>query len=55
VYETLAGWSESTFGLQDVSQLPDAATALLKRIEEVCECPIKMLSTGPDRDHICHL
>ncbi|MDX8382298.1 MAG: adenylosuccinate synthase [Ghiorsea sp.] len=55
VYETLAGWSENTFGLQDVAALPAAATALLKRIEEVCECPVKMLSTGPDRDHICHL
>jgi len=55
IYETLAGWSENTFGLQDVAALPAAATALLKRIEEVCECPIKMLSTGPDRDHICHL
>ncbi len=55
IYETLAGWSENTFGLQDAAKLPDAAKALLKRIEEVCECPVKMLSTGPDRDHICHL
>jgi len=55
IYETLAGWSDNTFGLKDVTKLPEAATALLKRIEEVCECPITMLSTGPDRDHICHL
>jgi len=55
IYETLSGWSENTFGLKDVSALPAAATALLKRIEDVCECPVKMLSTGPDRDHICHL
>ena len=55
VYETLACWSENTFGLTDYSKLPDAAKLLLKRIEEVCDCPVKMLSTGPDRDHICHL
>jgi len=55
VYETLAGWSENTFGLTDVEVLPAAAKTLLKRIEEVCDCPVQMLSTGPDRDHICHL
>ncbi|MDX8395688.1 MAG: adenylosuccinate synthase, partial [Mariprofundaceae bacterium] len=55
VYETLSGWSENTFGLTDVNNLPEAASILLKRIEEVCGCPVTMLSTGPDRDHICHL
>ncbi len=55
VYETLAGWSENTFGLTDVQQLPAAAKALLTRIEEICACKITMLSTGPDREHICHL
>ncbi len=55
VYETLAGWSENTFGLTDVNKLPEAAKKLLQRIEEVCGSPVKMLSTGPDRDHICHL
>ncbi len=55
VYETLPGWSESTFGATSQEQLPENAKALLKRIEDVCECPITMLSTGPDRDHIIHL
>jgi adenylosuccinate synthase len=55
VYETLPGWTESTFGATSVNQLPANAMALLKRIEEVCECPVTMLSTGPDRDHIIHL
>jgi len=55
VYETLAGWSDNTFGLTDVAALPKAAAALLKRIKEVCGSPVTMLSTGPDRDHICHL
>jgi len=55
MYETLSGWSENTFGLTDITQLPKNAKALLDRIEEVCECPVKMLSTGPDREHICRL
>jgi len=55
VYETMAGWSENTFGLTDVNKLPDAAKKLLQRIEEVCGSPVNMLSTGPDRGHICHL
>jgi adenylosuccinate synthase len=55
IYETLPGWSENTFGATSLKQLPENARALLKRIEEICECPITMLSTGPDRDHIIHL
>jgi len=55
VYETLPGWSENTFGATSLDQLPENAKVLLKRIEEICECPITMLSTGPDRDHIIHL
>ncbi len=55
VYETLSGWSESTFGATSMAQLPAAAKAFLQRIEEVCECPVTMLSTGPDRGHIIHL
>jgi len=55
VYETLPGWSEVTFGATSFDQIPAAAKALLSRIEEVCECPVSMLSTGPDRDHIIRL
>ncbi|MDQ6959227.1 MAG: adenylosuccinate synthase [Mariprofundaceae bacterium] len=55
VYETLPGWAENTFGLTDMAQLPKNAKTLLDRIEEVCGCPVTMLSTGPDREHICRL
>ena len=50
IYETMAGWSESTFGVTDYNQLPDNAKKYLKRIEEVCGAPIAIISTGPDRD-----
>jgi adenylosuccinate synthase len=30
-------------------QLPSAARHYLKRIEEICEVPVDMISTGADR------
>ncbi len=49
IYETLPGWTESTVGLTDVNQLPANALAYVKRIEQLIECPIDIVSTGPDR------
>jgi adenylosuccinate synthase len=49
VYETMPGWSENTFGLADENLLPKQARDYLQRIEEVCEAPIDIISTGPDR------
>ncbi|KGQ62516.1 adenylosuccinate synthetase [Gallibacterium anatis 7990] len=49
IYETLPGWSETTFGVTDFDQLPENARKYIKRIEEVTGVPIAILSTGPDR------
>lgn len=49
IYETLPGWKESTFGVTDVHQLPQATRNYIKRIEEVTGVPVDILSTGPDR------
>ena len=49
VYEELPGWSESTVGLKSLADLPANARAYLKRLEEVTETPIDLVSTGPDR------
>jgi adenylosuccinate synthase len=49
VYESMSGWSESTFGAQSMELLPDAARAYLDRIETLLEVPIHIVSTGPDR------
>ncbi len=51
VYETLPGWKESTFGVRDYEALPDTARAYLRRMEEICDVEIAIISTGPDRDH----
>ncbi|MBV4413583.1 adenylosuccinate synthase [Enterobacteriaceae bacterium YMB-R22] len=49
IYETMPGWSESTFGVKTRSGLPQAALNYIKRIEEVTGVPIDIISTGPDR------
>jgi adenylosuccinate synthase len=51
VYETMAGWTDSTVGITDYNRLPVQAQAYLRRIEEVTGVPIHMISTSPDRDH----
>jgi adenylosuccinate synthase len=50
IYETLPGWSESTFGVSQWEALPANARAYLKRLEVLCEVPVAIVSTGPERD-----
>ncbi len=49
IYETVKGWKTSTVGVTDFDKLPDNAKAYIKRIEAIIECPIDIISTGPDR------
>jgi adenylosuccinate synthase len=49
VYENMPGWKESTIGIKRYEDLPENARAYLKRIEEIVEVPIDIISTGPDR------
>ncbi len=49
VYETLPGWSESTYGVKAFDKLPEAARRYIRRVEEVTEVPVDIISTGPDR------
>ena len=46
----MPGWSESTFGAKSLDQLPQNAINYVKRIEQLIECPIDIISTGPDRE-----
>ena len=45
----MPGWQESTVGARSVGALPQAAQDYLAKIEELCETPIDIISTGPDR------
>lgn len=49
IFETLPGWCESTFGATSYAALPKAAQAYLARIETLCDIPIDIISTGPER------
>ncbi len=50
VYEDMPGWSGSTVGVKHYDDLPLQARNYLERIAEICEVPVDMVSTGPDRD-----
>lgn len=49
IYETVKGWKTSTVGVTEFDKLPENAQAYIKRIEQIIECPIDIISTGPDR------
>ena len=49
VYMEMPGWQESTVGVKSWDDLPAAAINYLRKIEEICEVPIDIVSTGPDR------
>jgi adenylosuccinate synthase len=50
VYETVEGWSESTKGARSWAQLPATAIKYIRRVEELIEAPVALLSTSPERD-----
>ena len=50
VYETFAGWSESTAGARSWAELPAQAIKYIRRIEELIQCPVTLVSTSPERD-----
>ena len=50
IYETLEGWSGSTRGARSYAELPAAAVKYIRRIEELVEAPVVLLSTSPERD-----
>ncbi len=50
IYETLPGWHENTFGVNRWEDLPVNARNYLKRLETLCEVPVDIVSTGPERD-----
>ncbi len=50
IYETMAGWSETTAGARSFADLPAQAIKYIKRIEELIDCPVALVSTSPQRD-----
>jgi adenylosuccinate synthase len=50
VYETIEGWGASTRGARSWADLPAEAVKYVRRIEELIDCPVALLSTSPERD-----
>ncbi|WP_370286851.1 adenylosuccinate synthase [Pseudooceanicola nanhaiensis] len=50
IYEEMPGWSESTEGARSWAELPANAIKYVRRVEELIECPVAMLSTSPERE-----
>ncbi|MEM6852336.1 MAG: adenylosuccinate synthetase, partial [Pseudomonadota bacterium] len=50
VYETMEGWSDTTCGARSWADLPATAVKYVRRIEELIETPVALLSTSPERD-----
>ena len=49
IYIDMPGWTDSTVGVKSYDDLPANARSYLKKIEEITETPIDIVSTGPDR------
>ena len=50
IFIELPGWKESTVGAKSQDDLPENARRYLRKVEELCETPIDIISTGPDRE-----
>ena len=52
IYETMEGWEGTTRGARSWSQLPSSAVKYVRRLEELIEAPVALLSTSPERDDV---
>ncbi|MBO9477723.1 adenylosuccinate synthase [Shimia sp. R11_0] len=50
IYEEMPGWSETTEGARSWNDLPANAIKYVKRVEELIDCPVALLSTSPERE-----
>lgn len=50
IYEEMDGWSDSTEGARSWADLPAAAIKYVRRVEELIQCPVALLSTSPERE-----
>ena len=51
-YLEVDGWLESTKGVRTFDKLPRLAQAYVRKIEQLIETPVGMVSTGPGREEI---
>jgi adenylosuccinate synthase len=52
IYETTPGWHEDVTGVTKYADLPEALREYVRRISELCDTPVTMVSVGPERDQL---
>ncbi len=52
VYQTFSGWQQSLSSVRQFEMLPNAAQVYLQFIEQEIGIPIRMVSTGPERESL---
>lgn len=50
VYEELPGWQTPTEHVRSFDDLPPQAQSFIKRVEQLLECPVDLISVGPSRE-----
>ena len=50
VYEELPGWTDATSEVRRFDDLPAQAQAFIRRVETLVECPVDLISVGPERE-----
>jgi adenylosuccinate synthase len=50
VYEEMEGWMTPTSAIRQYNHLPQAAQRYLRKLEELCHCPVALVSVGPKRE-----
>lgn len=55
IYEELPGWKEDISQMKTYDELPENCKNYIKRMEEILNCPISVVSVGPDRSQNIHI
>ena len=55
IYEVIKGWKKSIVGVRNLNDLPEEAKIYIKRIEELVNCPIILISTSPERSDTIYI
>ena len=55
IYEVMKGWKKSIVGVRNVNDLPEEAKIYIKKIEELVNCPIILISTSPERSDTIYI
>jgi adenylosuccinate synthase len=55
IYEEMDGWNEITAGARSWDDLPAQAINYIRRVEELIQCPVALVSTSPEREDTIHV